>query len=77
MSFLNYKDIMIPTIEKCVFCERSSEEVPLIAMQHRGEAAWICPQHLPILIHQPALLANKLPGAKNLGTPVGHDPHQE
>jgi hypothetical protein len=59
--------------EICLYCERSSEEVPLIAMRHRGRAVWICPQHLPILIHQPSRLADKLPGAANLGAPEGHE----
>ena len=61
--------------EKCLYCERSSDEVPLLAMRHRGQAAWICPQHLPILIHKPAQLASKLPGAANLTAPEGkhHD----
>ncbi|MBN1668307.1 MAG: hypothetical protein JW862_14535 [Anaerolineales bacterium] len=27
---------------------------------------YICPQHLPILIHKPAQLADKLPGAEKL-----------
>ena len=60
------------TEEKCIYCERTSDEVPLLAMRHRGQALWICPQHLPILIHKPAQLADKLPGAQNL-TPEGHD----
>lgn len=59
--------------EKCLYCERSSEEVPLIAMRHRNQAAWICPQHLPILIHKPSQLAEKLPGAANLDAPEGHE----
>ena len=61
------------TQPSCIYCERTSEEAPLIAMRYRGKEAWICPQHLPILIHQPAMLADKLPGVENLGPPVGHD----
>jgi len=59
--------------EKCIHCERNSDEVPLIALRHRGETLWICPQHLPILIHQPSTLADRIPGAGNLGAPEGHD----
>ncbi len=49
---------------KCIQCERGSQEVPLIQMEFGGQTLWICPQHLPILIHKPTQLADKLPGAK-------------
>jgi len=52
----------------CVYCRRSAEEVPLVALQHRGEQLWICPAHLPLLIHHPEKLADRLPGARNLTT---------
>lgn len=55
------------TKEVCVYCQRSSQEVPLLALRSQGQEAWICPEHLPILIHKPHLLADKLPGAANLG----------
>ena len=54
------------TPARCVQCERSSDEVPLVVLLYQGEQAWICPQHLPILIHRPDKLADKLPGAANL-----------
>jgi hypothetical protein len=54
---------MSPTDEKCLYCERDADLVPLIALRFRGQALWICPQHLPILIHKPEQLADKLPGA--------------
>lgn len=57
----------------CLYCERTSDEVPLISMVYRGKEVWICPQHLPILIHQPAKLAHKLPGAEHLQAAEGHD----
>jgi hypothetical protein len=60
------------TKEICIACERSSDEVPLLAVRHRGEDLWICSQHLPILIHKPEQLAQKLPGAQNLSAPEGH-----
>jgi hypothetical protein len=64
---------MKETLAICIYCQRSSDEVPLLAMRHRGQQVWICPQHLPILIHKPEQLADKLPGAKNLGSPEGHE----
>jgi hypothetical protein len=60
-------------IPRCLVCEQSSNEVPLIAFQYRGSELWICPQHLPILIHKPAQLAGRLPGAEMLGHADGHD----
>jgi hypothetical protein len=67
--------MMPATKEKCLYCERNSEETPLILLRYRGADIWICPQHLPILIHKPAQLAGKLPGAENLATPEGHEQH--
>jgi len=57
---------------QCLYCQRSSEEVPLINLRYRGADAWICPQHLPILIHKPPQLADNLPGIEGL-TPVEHE----
>jgi hypothetical protein len=56
---------------KCVVCEKSSAEVPLLALQYQDQQYWICPQHFPILIHQPDKLVGRLPGAENL-TPGEH-----
>jgi hypothetical protein len=58
--------------EKCIVCERNSDEVPLMVMWHQGQNYWICPAHLPILIHKPQQLAGKLPGAANLNGAEGH-----
>jgi hypothetical protein len=56
---------MTDKLPLCIYCDRTSNEVPLIAIQYRGKEFWICPQHLPVLIHQPARLAGKLPGLEN------------
>ena len=50
---------------KCLNCERTSQQVPLIALAYRGETLHICPQCLPSLIHQPQNLVDRLPGAEN------------
>jgi hypothetical protein len=34
---------------------------------------WICPQHMPILIHDPAQLVGKMPGAENLKPSDHHE----
>jgi hypothetical protein len=60
--------------EKCVYCERSSDKVPLIPLHYQNAMVWICPQHLPVLIHKPEQLADKLPNAANFGKPESQ-PH--
>jgi hypothetical protein len=51
---------------KCLVCERSTQEVPLIGLQYQEKQYWICPQDFPILIHEPARLVGRLPGADKL-----------
>ena len=62
----------MPSAGKCIVCDRSAQQAPLLAVQYRDETYWICPQHLPILIHNPEQLAEKLPGLENLVGPQGH-----
>ena len=57
----------------CVFCERGSDVVPLLTLHYRDRQAHICSQHLPILIHDPAQLIGKMPGAENLAPADHHD----
>jgi hypothetical protein len=38
----------------------------LVVLEFRGAPLRICPQHLPMLIHDPAKLIGKLPGAEGL-----------
>lgn len=56
----------------CLYCERDSQQVPLLSLAYRESELWICPQHLPLLIHQPDTLADKLPGAEHFGAAEGH-----
>jgi hypothetical protein len=60
------------TTPRCLACEQTSDAVPLINVKFQGQDFWICAQHLPILIHQPARLADKLPGADTLAA-AEHD----
>lgn len=55
----------------CVVCHRTSLEVPLITLTYAGQEFHICPQHMPILIHDPARLVDALPGAERLA-PAEH-----
>lgn len=49
----------------------SSHEVPLIMVSYADQDHFICPGHLPILIHHPEQLTGILPGAENI------IPHQD
>jgi hypothetical protein len=57
----------------CLACGRGHEETPLIALAYRGATLWICPQHLPVLIHDPAQLVGRLAGAEGLRPAEHHD----
>ena len=37
----------------CLVCSRGEQEIPLVQLAYRGERLHICPQHLPVLIHDP------------------------
>lgn len=51
---------------RCLVCNLSSEQIPLLRMEFQGQQYAICPSHFPILIHQPQQLVGKLPGAEKL-----------
>ena len=57
----------------CLACQRGDQETPLVSLHYRGTSYWICPQHLPLLIHDPAKLIGTLPGAENLKPSDIHD----
>ena len=50
----------------CLFCKRGEDEIPLVQLDFKGQNHWICPQHIPVLIHDPQKLAGMLPGAENM-----------
>lgn len=61
---------MTDTTARCLQCQRNSDEIPLIQILFSGSTLWICPQHLPLLIHKPEEIAGKLPGAKFIDEPL-------
>ena len=61
--------IMIP---HCLVCEQTQDQIPLINLKYQQNDLWICPQHLPVLIHNPQMLAGKLPGAEKM-KPAEHE----
>ena len=58
---------------QCVACGQSQKEVPLISISFQDKNFWICPQHLPMLIHDPRSLTGKLPGAEGMEPAEHHD----
>lgn len=46
----------------CVHCDRTDEVVPLVSIIFKGESLYICSEHLPVLIHKPHMLTDKLAG---------------
>jgi hypothetical protein len=48
----------------CVVCKKNENEIPILLMKHKGEELGICPQHLPVLIHEPQKLAGLIDGAE-------------
>ena len=50
----------------CVLCRKTENETPLLQLAYNGNAYWVCPSHMPVLIHQPDQLIGQLPGAENM-----------
>lgn len=59
--------------KSCLVCHRGDHETPLLELHSHGSALYICPQHLPILIHDPSRLVGLLPGAEQLQPADHHD----
>jgi hypothetical protein len=60
-------------VKRCLACGRGPDETPLITLTFRDQELAICPQHLPVLIHDPQQLVGKLPGAEHLAPADHHD----
>jgi hypothetical protein len=60
------------TEQSCIACGRTQKEIPLISLSYQESTFWICPQHMPVLIHNPQMLVGKLPGAEGM-TPAEHE----
>lgn len=55
----------------CILCERGSDLTPLLTLEYRGASFPICPQHLPVLIHDPSQLVGLISGAEGF-QPADH-----
>jgi hypothetical protein len=63
---------MTEPLSRCIHCGRDQNQVPLVLLQYKERQFQICTEHFPILIHNPARLADNLPDADTL-TPADHD----
>jgi hypothetical protein len=57
---------MSETSPTCLVCNRTDADLPLLTLRYQGGELYICPFDLPVLIHKPEQLADKLPGIENL-----------
>jgi len=48
---------------QCLYCERTSEEIPLIPFVYKGKEYHVCTGHLPMLLHKPQMFEGKLQDA--------------
>jgi len=51
--------------KKCIVCGKTHHEIPLTNFDYKEISFWICPQHIPVLIHNPHQMADLLPGAEH------------
>lgn len=61
------------SISTCLNCGMSEQERPLLTLKFQGKERYLCPQCMPIMIHKPDQLADKLPGFQPPVTPSPHD----
>lgn len=52
--------------KECLVCKKSSLETPVTKFYYQKSEFYICPQHIPILIHNPQELVGFLDGAEQL-----------
>ena len=65
---------MASTLPKCLVCDRTPDQTPLLILRYQDSDLWICPQDLPILIHKPHELADRLPNLDLAAPPDAHHP---
>jgi hypothetical protein len=48
----------------CIVCDVNNQKAPLIQLDYQNQSFYICPTHLPVLIHHPEELVGKMDGAE-------------
>jgi len=49
--------------KECLVCKTPSSEIPVTKFYYKGSEFYICPQHMPVIIHNPQELIGLLDGA--------------
>lgn len=52
--------------KECLVCKATSDTIPVTKFYYQDSKFYICPQHMPVIIHNPKELIGLLPGAENL-----------
>ena len=47
----------------CLVCKKASTEIPVTKFYYQESEFYICPQHMPVIIHNPQQLVGLLDGA--------------
>ena len=50
----------------CISCGKSEAETPILYLRFKGEEAAICSSCIPVLVHRPETLADRLIGADKI-----------
>lgn len=58
--------------KKCLSCNTTENEIPLVTLTYHSKPAYICSRCLPLLIHHPEQLIGRLEGAENI-PPAEHN----
>lgn len=53
-------------VKACLVCKKTSNEIPVTKFIYKESKFYICPQHMPVLIHNPQELIGLLPDADKL-----------
>jgi hypothetical protein len=49
--------------KECIVCKKPSSEIPVTKFYYKESEFYICPQHMPTIIHNPQELIGLLDGA--------------
>ena len=49
--------------KECLVCKKPSDEIPVTRFYYMDNSFYICPQHMPVIIHNPQELIGLLEGA--------------
>ncbi|MFD1293235.1 hypothetical protein ACFQ5N_05245 [Lutibacter holmesii] len=49
--------------KECLVCKKTSEVIPVTKFYYKESEFYICPQHMPTIIHKPQELVGLIDGA--------------